>query len=386
MVARGDAHFAAAGLTITEPRKQQVRFGPAYQNITQQLIYRFGNPRPKRVTDLIDGDMELVSGSSHVEQLEMLQLEHPALRWRENQELESEDLLTFVWEEMIDYTVSDSNQVAVLQRFYPELRVAFDISEPQQLGWAFPQSMDDSLYEQVVIFFKKINNSGVLDELIERYYGHTDTFDYVGVRKFNTHYYERLSQYKHYFIDAAKLHGIDWRLLAAMGYQESHWNPAAISPTGVRGIMMLTRNTARDLGISNRIDVKQSIYGGAKYLKSLMRRLPSDIKEPDRTWMAVAAYNVGLGHLEDARVITERRGYNPDKWVYVKDSLPLLRKKAWYKKTRYGYARGHEPVIYVRNIRNYYDLMQRIGEIESEEETPVDEIGHPTSTIFPLAL
>jgi len=352
MIERGDADLAAAGLTITEQRKQQVQFGPAYQEITQQLVYRLGNVKPKSIVDILTGDLEVVGGSSHVEQLELLKLDHTALRWRESHELESEDLLTFVWEEMIDYTVADSNQVAVTQRFYPELRVGFNLSEPQQLGWAFPKGLDKSLYNEAIAFFDELKTSGELNELLERYYGHTDTFDYVGVRKFNTHYYQRLSKYKSDFIDAAEKYDVDWRLVAAMGYQESHWNPAAVSPTGVRGIMMLTRNTARQLGVKNRVDAKQSIYGGAKYIKSLMKRIPKQIKEPDRTWMAVAAYNVGLGHLEDARVITERRGYNPDKWVYVKDSLPLLRKKSWYKKTRYGYARGHEPVIYVRNIRN----------------------------------
>lgn len=386
MTARGDAHFAAAGLTITEPRKQLVRFAPAYQEITQQLIYRYGNTRPRSVGDLLDGDMEVVGGSSHVEQLTALQLQYPTLHWRESHELESEDLLTFVWEEMIDYTVADSNQVDVTQRFYPELRVAFDLSEPQQLGWAFPHSPDNSLYDQATIFFNNLKKSGELNELLERYYGHTDTFDYVGVRKFNTHYYQRLTQYKTYFIEAAEKYEVDWRLLAAMGYQESHWNPSAISPTGVRGIMMLTLNTAKQLGITNRVDAKQSIYGGARYLKSLMKRIPERIQNPDRTWMAVAAYNVGLGHLEDARVITEKRGYNPDKWVYVKDSLPLLRKKSWYKNTRYGYARGHEPVIYVRNIRNYYDLMQRIDELESEQSDSKTEEEPSSPIILPLAL
>ena len=386
MVARGDAHLAAAGLTITEPRQQHVRFGPSYQQITQQLVYRYGNRIPGTIADLKDGDLEVVSGSSHAEQLRKLQKEHPTLHWRETRELESEELLTFVWDRMIDYTVSDSHSIALNQRFYPELRVAFDISKPEPLAWAFPMGDDLSLYNEAVQFFANMLNSGELDQLLERYYGHhAETFDYVGTRKFRTHYYQRLPQYRTHFEEAAIKNDIDWRLLAAMGYQESHWNPRAISPTGVRGIMMLTLTTARQLGIRNRIDPKQSIDGGARYLKSLIKRIPERIPEPDRTWMAIAAYNVGFGHLEDARMITQRRGYDPDKWVYVKESLPLLRKKKWYQKTRYGYARGHEPVIYVQNIRNYYDLMLRITEKETSEPTPPASPEKPV-TILPQAI
>ncbi len=370
MIERGEAHIAAAGLTITEARKQHIRFGPSYQRITQQLVYRYGNSPPEEIKDILEGDIEVVSGSSHAERLTELLTNYPELTWRENPKLESEELLTFVWDQMIDYTIADSNEVAVSQRFYPELRVGFDISEPQPLAWAFQQNNDDSLYNEVVQFFAQQLNSGELDQLIERYYGHTETFDYVGTRIFLTHYYERLPQYRDDFIAAGVHNNIDWRLLAAMGYQESHWNHKAVSPTGVRGLMMLTLTTARQLGIRNRIDPKQSIIGGARYLRSLLDRIPERIQEPDRTWMAVASYNVGLGHLEDARVITEKMGYDPDKWVYVKEHLPLLRQKQWYKKTRYGYARGNEPVVYVRNIRNYFDLIRRITEQEISEMTP----------------
>ncbi len=384
MVARGDAHFAAAGLSVTDARQKVVRFGPSYQQITQQLIYRYGNARPKSVADIVDGDIEVVSGSSHAEQLVKLQQQYPALRWRENGEMESEGLLTFVWERMIDYTVADSNEVALSQRFYPELRVAFDINEPEPIAWAFPISEDVTLYNEAVQFFAALLDSGELEQLLERYYGHTKTFDYVGTRKFKTHYYQRLVKYQALFEEAAEENDLDWRLLAAMSYQESHWNPKAISPTGVRGLMMLTLTTARQLGIRNRIDPSQSINGGARYLKSLIKRIPPRIQEPDRTWMAIAAYNVGFGHLTDARIITKRRGMDPDKWMDVKDSLPLLRQKKWYQKTRYGYARGHEPVMYVRNIRNYYDLIQRISAEKRGEKTK--ERHGESMTTFPRAI
>ena len=169
--------------------------------------------------------------------------------------------------------------------------------------------------------------------------------------------HQRLPNYRKYFQQAALEYGIDWRLLAAMGYQESHWNHLAISPTGVRGIMMLTKSTAGEVGINDRTDPEQSIAGGALYFHQRIKKIPSRILEPDRTWMALASYNVGYGHLEDARTLTKQLGNNQDKWIDVKNHLPLLSEEKWHVQTRYGYARGQEPVNYVENIRNYYDLL-----------------------------
>ena len=356
LVASRRFHFAAAGLTVTEERGKLVRFGPHYQSITAQLVYRSGNGHP---TDLnrLDGRLEVVAGSSHVELLRELRKEHPDLEWHEIDRVESEQLLNRVWARDIGYTVADSNELGINQRFYPELRVAMDLSEPQSLAWAFPIIEDTSLYDEAVAFFQEIQESGKLRQLIDRHYGHVEQLDYVGTRRYMRHIEERLPEFRTLFESAAEVTGLDWRLLAAMGYQESHWDPHARSPTGVRGIMMLTLNTMRQLGLDDRLDPEQSIMGGARYLRQIMDRLPERIADPDRTWLALAAYNVGMGHLEDARVLTARNGGNPDKWVSVKRHLPLLTERKWYEQTRYGYARGREPVQYVENIRSYYDIL-----------------------------
>ncbi|WP_126454130.1 membrane-bound lytic murein transglycosylase MltF [Sulfuriflexus mobilis] len=357
MVSRNEVHLAAAGLTITEPRQHWVRFTPPYQEITQQLVYRMGSKRPRTIKDLQGRHLEVVANSSHVDQLEDLQAAHPDLKWMENAELDSDELLNLVWEQIIDFSIADSNEVTLNQRFYPELRVAFDISEPQPLAWALPKSEDNSLYQAASDFVRRMKDSGELNTLIERYYGHLEKFNYVGTRTYLKHIQLRLPRYQPTFELAADKHELDWRLLAAIGYQESHWDPNARSPTGVRGIMMLTLPTAEYLGVKNRIDPAQSIQGGSTYIANLIDRLPEQIQEPDRTWFALAAYNVGLGHLEDARIITEIRGGNPDLWSDVKESLPLLSRRKWYQKTKHGYARGREPVHYVENIRSYYDIL-----------------------------
>jgi membrane-bound lytic murein transglycosylase F len=151
---------------------------------------------------------------------------------------------------------------------------------------------------------------------------------------------------------------MDWHLLAAVAYQESHWNPKAKSPTGVRGLMMLTLSTAKEMNVENRLDAAQSLKGGAAYLLKLKARLPQRILDPDRTLFALAAYNVGFGHLEDARVLTVRAGKNPDHWEDVRAHLPLLSKKEFYSTVKYGYARGGEPVLYVDNIQYYKTYLQ----------------------------
>ncbi len=354
-IAAGKADIAAAGLTATEERKNQMRFAPAYQKVTEQVIYRY--KRPKKIADLSDGILEVVKGTSHVATLNRLKQKYPQLEWIENSELDSDKLLYLVNVGLIDYTIADSHQVAIIRSYYPKLNIAFDLDKPKSLAWALPLSEDNSLYDEVVAFFQKIKKDGTLKALLEKHYGHVDNLNYVGNCTFRRHVKERLPKFESLFKAAAKKYDLDWRFLAAISYQESHWNPKAKSPTGVKGLMMLTQATAKQLGIKNRLDPAQSIDGGARYFKQRLKKIPARIPEPDRIWFALASYNVGFGHLEDARILTQEIGKNPDKWIDVKKTLPLLSKRKWYKKTRHGYARGREPVRYVENIRSYYDLL-----------------------------
>ena len=358
MLNTGKAHFAAAGLTITKARKKHIRFAASYMDVTEQLIYNNQSYRPKNIGDLNEGILEVIEGSSHVESLNKLKKKNPQLSWNTHKDIDSEQLLNLVENQLIDYTVADSNEVALNQRFLLELRVAFDISEPKQLAWAFPMDDDLSLYDKAMSFFWRNLNSGEITHLIEKHYGHVDKFDYVGNRIYVRHIATRLSKYLDMYHAAAMKYNIDWKLLAAMGYQESHWNPKAVSPTGVRGIMMLTLHTAGLMGVKNRLDPQSSILGGAKYLDQIRKRFPKELKEPDRTWFAMAAYNVGYYHVIDAQKIAVMQGKNPNKWLDLQTTLPLLARKKWYKKTKYGYARGWEPVKYVTNIRRYYDLLE----------------------------
>lgn len=375
LIEQGKADIAAAGLTVTTARKDIIRFGPIYQEVTQQLVYRQGGKKPKDITALAEGQLEVVANSSHVEQLQSHRQEIPELNWTENDDLDSSGLLELIQLEMIDYTIADSNEVAANRPIFPELRVAFDISDPQPLAWAMPIDEDGSLYNEMALFFEQIEESGELDQLIEKYYGHIRRFNYIDTRAIHRRILTHLPQYQTMFKQAAEEYGFDWRLLAAISYQESHWDKKAVSSTGVKGLMMLTLSTAKQVNIEDREDPKQSITGGAAYLSSIRKRLPEQIEgEQDRQWMTLASYNIGLGHLEDARKLTNKDGKNPNLWTDVKQYLPLLSKKQWYEQTRHGYARGGEPVRYIENIRRYYDILLQTPAVNDASIIELEEV------------
>jgi membrane-bound lytic murein transglycosylase F len=357
-VVKGRADLAAAGLTASEGRAEGVVFGPEYRSVTETLIYSSGNARPEDVEDLYGRQLGVATDSSHVDTLARLREDHPDLTWLEFPTADQEELLGRVSTGQLDFTVVDSSAFRVSRYFYPEARAAFDLSEPQPLGWALKfDELDDSLVEAVDEFFHLAETRQLIARIDKRYFRPRKEFDYVGVRTFLEHVDIRLPKYKDIFREAAANIGMDWRLLAAIGYQESHWNPVAVSPTGVKGIMMLTQDTARMMGVADREDPRDSILGGARYLNRVKNKIPTRIPEPDRTWFALAAYNIGFGHLEDARIITEMQDGDPDVWADVRTSLPLLTQKKWYSRVKRGYARGYAPVHYVDNVRSYYEAL-----------------------------
>ncbi len=359
---RGDAHMAAAGFTVTDQRQQVLKFSRPFEQIRQQVVYLRGHQRPRRVEDLIGRRIQIVAGSSASERLAELKVHHPGLVWSETSGKDAEELLAEVWTGQLEVTITDSQTVALVRQHHPQIRVAFVLPHAENLAWAFPSNVDPALFAASNKFLRAIKQSGELNRLIDRYYGAVEQFDYVNVATYRRRIFSTLPVYESLFKAGAEQAQLDWRLLAAQAYQESQWDPNAISPTGVRGMMQLTKVTANRFDILDREDPGQSILGGARYLRHLINRLPPEIEEPDRTWLALAAYNVGFGHLTDARILTVRNGRDPNKWVDVKEVLPLLSVPKWYKKTTHGYARGHEPVSYVTRIRSFHDILVKIEE------------------------
>jgi membrane-bound lytic murein transglycosylase F len=352
---KGD--LIAANMTRTPLRETEYLFGPDYAETLTEVVYRRGKIRPHSLADLVGKKVAVIAGSSYEEILKAAALEIEGLKWESIQDAGMEDLLLAISEGEIDATLVDSNILGINKQFYPGVNKAFALEETQAQAWAFRKTEDESLVQQAQAFIAIASENGSLAALQDRYFNRTDDLNQVGMFHFLKQVRNRLPLLLPVFQEVAEQHELDWHLLAAMGYQESHWDPLAESETGVRGIMMLTLNTAAQMGLSDRLDPWQSIDGGARYFIRLWNRTPSRIPEPDRTWMTLAAYNMGWGHLEDARVLTERQGGNPDSWRDVNERLPLLMQEKWHKQTRYGYARGIGAQRYVRNIRNYFNIL-----------------------------
>jgi membrane-bound lytic murein transglycosylase F len=357
---RNEADLAAAGLTLTEQREKLFPHSSAYHKLTVQVVYVAGKKRPTKAQQLKGRTVVVLANSSHVDELRQLQREEiPELQWREIPVADSMELLELVDTGQAELALIDSNEFEAQRSLYPRLKVAFNLVDGEQdMVWYLPPGADNaSLQAYIGQFFLRLEEDGTLDELREKYFGHNVGFSRISSHTFNGNMRNTLPRYKALIQQVAQEYQLDWRLLAAIAYQESHWNPTATSPTGVRGMMMLTQPTAREIGVTNRLDPLQSLRGGSRYLKDLKRRLPKGIQDPDRIWFALAAYNIGLGHLEDARVITQRQGGDPNRWEDVTERLPLLQKSAHYKSTKYGYARGVEAATYVKNIRYYQNVL-----------------------------
>ena len=364
-----EGSFAAANITQTEDRNQWLQFSDPYLDVTQHLVYRRGSSRPRSLNNL-NGTLLVIKGSSHSERLNYWTKDYPNLVWQEDDSAEMSELMRMVHNKEITYSVVDSLAYLVSRHIYPQVRRALDISDSQPVAWAFPTHGDGTLLKAANQFLHKYSASGKLDVLKDELLAHTENFSVADSQRLRELVKQRLPDYQALFEKTANQFNFDWHLLAAVAYQESHWNPKARFPTGVRGLMMLTLGTAHEMKIKNRLDPLQSLQGGAAYLAKLKTRLPKRIAEPDRTFMTLAAYNVGMGHLEDARILTERGGQNPDLWADVRQYLPLLSNKQYYSTLKHGYARGKEPVVYVDNIQYYTRYLQLNSlSLQRESET-----------------
>lgn len=357
---KGEAHFAAADLSITRLRQHLVQFTSPYQSVQQHIVYNTEiNPQPKKLEDLIGKEIAVPAGTSYAERLAEKKQNLPGLQWQALEKVSADELMEQVAEGLLDFTVSDGHLVAMLRNYYPNLGIGLALGKEEEIAWAFPKTGDRWLYDQANSYFAGIRKDGTLRNLIDRYYGHSERLDTLDVTTFLKRTRTLLPQYIDLFKEAQEMTGIDWRLLAAVSYRESHWDRLNTSPTNVRGLMMLTEATADMLGVTDRLDARQAIMGGARYIVMLKDTIPKRVPEPDRTWLALAAYNIGYAHLEDARVLAQRMKLNPDSWADVKKTLPLLNKVEYYSTVKYGFARGGAPVIFVESIRTYHKILEK---------------------------
>lgn len=366
-----DIHITSAALAKTQLSEDQFNFGPSYNEVQQQVICYRGMLNTKN----FPGDVEALAGlrvmigeeTSYSETIQSLQNEGFDLNVTLTSEYSTEELLQKVSNNEIDCTIANSDIYSINLRYFPEIAMAFTISGKEQLAWVLaPNSkgLESSMYEWLNVF----NQSGAMAALKDHHNGYIMFFDYYNTKMFYTRIKTRLPRFQELFSKAANDYDIAWTLLAAIGYQESHWNPNAKSFTGVRGLMMLTNNTARMLGVEDRVDPAQSIDGGARHIVEMLKLVPPEVQGENRLKYALAAYNVGIAHVQDAMGLAKKLNKNENEWSDLKTILPLLAQKKYNKDLRYGYARGEEPVKYVESVYNYRDILEN-SIVESSKVT-----------------
>lgn len=367
--------LAAANLMYQPEKAEYFQLGPSYYSSSWQLVYRKNTARPYDLSQL-KGKLLIANDRDLQEKLQQLKQQYPQLEWQTDNNLSIEEALLAVADGKADYTIAGSMDIASIQQVKPTIAVGFDLSEETSVNWYLAHNPYNELQASLLDFMNQAKESGLISRIEEKYFSHLSRFDYVDARTYIQAIENTLPNYLELFQRYAN--PLDWKLLAAIAYQESHWDANATSPTGVRGIMMLTKETAARMQIEDRNNPEQSIKAGSEYLQLLLTKMPETIAEEDKIWFALVAYNLGLGHLLDVRRLTESLGGDPNNWLDVKNNLPLLADKKYYSKLKFGYARGYEAYQYVENIRryhnsiiNYYRLQQQTQSAEPKPE--VDE-------------
>ena len=365
---QNEIDLAAAGLLYQPEQAQQFQLGAAYYSASWQVVYKKGSQRPYKIEDLQE-EIVVPTGSAVLPILQNLQAQYPKLTWRITDQFTQEELLLQVADGVIPYTVAVSIDVSAAQHIKPNVAVGFDLTDEVPVVWYLQPSAYSELQASVLEFMNQANETGLIARIEEKYFNHLARFDYVDAQSYLKAIETVLPKYQTLF---EKYRGdLEWQMLAAIAYQESHWDPNATSPTGVRGMMMLTRATADRMNIRERTNAEQSIKAGSEYLHLLINQLPQTIPTEDKIWFGLAAYNMGIGHLLDVRRLTKQLGGDPDNWLDVKKNLPLLAEKRYYTQLKYGYARGFEAFQYVENIRRYYHSIinhQRVKEQENQKQ------------------
>jgi membrane-bound lytic murein transglycosylase F len=359
---RGEGDVVAAGMTVMPSRQEKADFSESYLLVRQQVIRHKENNGVRKIEDLRGKTIHVGRGTSYERRLKALKDKGLDMEIVLHDDVPTEELIRMVAEKGIELTVADSNVAVLNRRYYPEIRMAFVLGEEESLGWAVRKG-EKALLHKVNEFFGKIKADGTFENLYNKYYANVEIFDYVDLKKYHERLDERLPKFEATIRKAARKSNFDWRLIAAVVYQESHFDPEATSYTGVQGIMQLTRDTADHIGVGDHRDPEQSIMGGVKYLRKLYKSF-REAEDPDRTYIALASYNVGRGHVLDAQKIAVEKGLDPNTWSSLEQVLPLLRYRKYYKNTEYGYCRGTEPVRFVNRIRIYYDILRREAQKE----------------------
>ena len=371
LVERGDVHMAAAWLTkrfveapstrnLTgaddeqAPQASLLRASSAYAQEPLVLVQPNDAIPLGSIAQLDNQVVHALSASSNNIWLKNLGQQKVAPQLVTHPNWNELDLLKAVSEHHIGLAIVPRSALRIGLNYYPGIDSSLAVGEAEDIVWAFPKRSGDVLVQEANRFLATAEQNGTLRQLRDRYFGAIERLQEADRSGFLTRMKTRLPQYLPQFKRAQLASGYDWRLLAALAYQESHWDASLVSPTGVRGLMMLTGDTADRLGVKNRLDPYESIMGGARYLDMLRDEIPVSVPEPDRTWMAIASYNVGPAQINAARSLAKNQKLNPDSWADLKKTLPLLGQTKGGTKIR-----GGEAVVTAENVRMYYAILSR---------------------------
>ena len=355
----GQVHLVAAGLARNDAARD-ILWSPSLRGLEYVLVGRDEAPDVAALDQMTDRSIVARAGSLAAQMLPRILPAAHNIKLTVEDDFRDQAALQALSDGAHDLVVTDRAHFALAAQVHLNLAVKQELPISAAIAWALPKDDESGLANRVEQFIAEANASGLIERLADRYFSYTRRILPQDAAAFAERVTTRLPKFQPYFEEAEQESGIDWRYLAALAYQESHWDPLARSRTGVRGMMMLTGDTADSLGVTDRLDARQSILGGARYLAQLRESLPEEVAEPDRTWLATAAYNIGMGHLNGARSIAISKNKDPNNWWEMKSVLPLLSRDAYAARLKSGRARGGEAVIMTDNIRNYYNILTRL--------------------------
>jgi membrane-bound lytic murein transglycosylase F len=332
---------------ITGSAKTSLMRGPGYQETGLSMICRADfNSSPKFIAiSGVNDSLELRRELSH---------RYPSSRIKK---LDRTSLsLNLVLASSATCAVIENLEASTYLRFYPSLKVKQTILDNIPVHFMLSKS-SQRIQKMLFLWNQKSSQNGQLLRIREKYILPHQALNARDAAHFFSSMKESLQLYRALFKDAGNEYEIPWQLLAAVSFQESHWQDEARSFTGVRGLMMMTEDTAEHMGISDRTDPEQSIWGGAKYLRYLLNLQPRFLPLRERWLLTLASYNVGQGHLRDAQKLAVSLGKNPYSWVDLREVLPLLADSGYASSLEFGLARGREPVEFAERVLGFLDLM-----------------------------
>lgn len=359
---QGRAHLGAAVFTIGSLSGQQLQHSITLATSRLQAVYARGSKRPRSPSALVGRRIVVEAGSAASFYLQNLQQQFPALQWQETKSQDSIELLVDVAKGRLETTIVDRSLLMQARLVYSQLAVGYQAPQLIRLVWAIPASISSDLLQVINAYLRHVIASGVVSALRDRIFGVSDQLDFVDIRTFHRSLVSRLPQFKNDFILAGTKTGIDWRILAAQAYQESHWDADALSTTGAKGLMQLTGGVADEYSVADPFDPWQSCLGGARYLRQLIEQLPATMPYPAKRWAALAAYNYGLSNIRQARDRLIKKNRNPNLWYVLRQELLQPDMEVPEPAGQQVMARALQAVRYVDRIRGYYRILASTGQ------------------------